>query len=116
MSFGINIGEKNLNISSATIDYIILYTYSIYFRYYPNEWNSLINLKEKAIINKTYELAKKRFLLSCTTEFFGNNYSFKEKSDDIKENMDYKRITDEVLKELKSRKFATNRSPLEKLL
>ena len=104
---------KTKKINQLSIIYIILYIYSMEVRYKSAEWINIINSKEKAIIKKSIDTFKIKMLICILSLIEDDKYEF---IDGYKENVDYSKITDEVLKEIKSRNFRYGHSVLEKLI
>lgn len=116
LTLGMQLNGKTKKINQLSIIYIILYIYSMEVRYKSAEWINIINSKEKAIIKKSIDIFKIKMLICILSLIEDDKYEFINKIDGYKEDVDYSKITDEVLKEIKSRNFRYGHSVLEKLI
>ena len=116
LTLGIELNKKVEKIDQLIIIYIILYIYSMEVRYKSAEWINIINSKEKAIVKKTIDIFKTKMLICILSLLEDTKYEFINKIDDYKEDVDYSKITDEVLKEIKSRNRRYGQSVLRNLI
>ena len=116
LALGIELNGKIKKIQQLSIIYIILYTYSMEVRYKSSEWINIINSKEKAIVKKSIDVFKIKMLIGILSLLENDKYEFINKIDDYKEDVNYSKVTDEVLKEIKMRNRRYGKSVLGELV
>lgn len=116
LTLGIELNKKIKKIQQLSIIYIILYIYSMEVRYKSSEWINIINSKEKAIVKKSIDVFKIKMLIYILSLLEDDKYEFINKIDDYKEDVDYSKVTDEVLKEIKMRNRRYGQSVLRGLV
>ena len=85
-------------------------------RYKSSEWINIINSKEKAIVKKSIDVFKIKMLIGILSLLENDKYEFINKIDDYKEDVNYSKVTDEVLKEIKMRNRRYGKSVLGELV
>jgi hypothetical protein len=85
-------------------------------RYRSYEWLKIIESKEKSIVQKSISELKIKMLIGIISLLDNTKYEFTDSNTDYQEDIDYSKLTDNVLSELKSRSIMTNESPLKGLL
>ena len=116
ISLGINVDGNLIKMEQLNAIYILFYIYSMEVRYRSYEWLKIIESKEKAIIQKSISELKIKMLICIISLLDDMRYEFTNNNPDYKDDIDYSKLTDNVLSELKSRKIRTNKSPLRELL
>lgn len=115
ITLGININGNVTRVEQLNAIYMLFYAYSMEVRYKASEWISIVESKEKAIIQKSINDLKIKMLICVISLLDDNDYEFINSNPDYKENIDYSELTDKVLSELRNRKITNGRSPLEGL-
>lgn len=116
VTLGISINGNPIKIEQLNAIYILFYIYSMEVRYRSYEWLKIIESKEKSIVQKSINELKIKMLIGIISLLDDTKYEFTDNNPDYKEDIDYSKITDNVLSELKKRKRMTNESPLKGLL
>lgn len=110
LTLGIDFGDRTSNIKQINLLYMILYAFSMCARYYPDVWIHVINTKEKAIITKSIEICKTKFLIDILGLFNSTEYQFVTKVPDVHEEMSISDLSREILEEIKKEEWRRGKS------
>ena len=103
LTLGISLNNQIIKIHQLNAIYILFYVFSMELRYRAYEWINIINSKEKAIIKKAIEELKVKMLVCILSLIMNEELEFTNRIENYKEDVDYSKITDEILKEIKKR-------------
>ena len=112
LTFGTLINDKVIKISQLNAIYILFYVFSMELRYRAYDWINIINSKEKAIIKKAIDELKVKMLVCILTLIRSESFEFITKINDYKDDIDYSKLTDKIIKEIKRKTIQYGRSPL----
>ncbi|MBQ2938100.1 MAG: hypothetical protein IJE05_04405 [Clostridia bacterium] len=112
LTLGISLNNQIIKIHQLNAIYILFYVFSMELRYRAYEWINIINSKEKAIIKKAIEELKVKMLVCILSLIMNEELEFTNRIENYKEDVDYSKITDEILKEIKKRNRMYGRSIL----
>lgn len=116
LTLGTLVQDKIIKIEQLNAIYILFYAFSMELRYRAYEWINIINSKEKAIVKKAIEELKVKMLVCILSLLKNDNLEFVEKIDNYKEDINYSKLTDKILDEIKSKNRQHGKSILENLI
>lgn len=116
LALGISLNNQLIKIHQLNAIYIIFYVFSMELRYRAYEWINIINSKEKAIVKKAIEELKVKMLVYILELIMGDELEFTSKVEDYRDDVDYSKLTDKILDEIKRKNRIYGRSILDPLI
>ena len=113
---GISINNQIIKIHQLNAIYIIFYVFSMELRYRAYEWINIINSKEKAIIKKAIEELKVKMLVCILSLIMNDELEFTSKVENYRDDVDYSKLTDKILDEIKRKNRIHGKSVLDPLI
>lgn len=113
LTIGIKKADVNIKMSKIVAIYLSYYMFSMFARYYPEEWMKICKSADAAIIRKLVVDMRREMLVEVLGLLSNESYTFETKLPAVESKMDTHELWEIIKKEMLHDKKISGRNPLD---